>query len=238
MIGVATPIIYQILGVSLLGFAGIVAWTATRKPIDTFLAALISIADFLWVLGTILLFVLASGTLNPEGIFMLSGIAIFVMGFGLYQLHGINRVYSIPGKPDTQRLCVMVDTPVQPEKIWPLIADLGSIQDYSPNLTQVILKDNAEPGVDAVRQCTDVNGKTWSEHCQRYDEQARSIKLEFLPDEPGFPYPFKTMSGGWDVESSTTGSTVHIWFEVTPRYGPSPPDHSGGDGTQPGHKFR
>ena len=219
LIGIDVPIIYQIIGVGLLGFAGFVAWVGTRNRINTFLAAMISIADFAWVAGTLVLILLAFGVLQPTGILMLLVIAGIVLFFALLQLQGISSVYAASGKPRTHTLCVTVDTPASPDKIWPIIADLPSIRLYSPNLTEVILRDGAKPGVDAVRQCTDVNGKTWGEHCKQYDEQTQQVEFEFLADEPGFPYPFKTMLGGWDVEPNGTGSTVNIWFEVTPKYG-------------------
>jgi hypothetical protein len=215
LIGVGAPIIYQIIGVGLVAFACVVAWIGTREPINAFLAALISLADFLWVVGTLLLLVLAAGALHPAGIASLIAIAAIVLFFGIRQLQGIGKLYALPGKPTTHKLCVAVDTPAPADKLWAVIADLGNIHAYSPNLTRVILRDDAQPGVDAVRQCTDVNGNTWGEHCTRYDPDARSVAFQFLADEPGFPYPFKTMVGGWDVVPRGDGSTVTIWFEVT-----------------------
>lgn len=219
LIGIDIPVIYQIIGVGLLGFASFVAWTGTRERIDTFLSALISIADFAWVAGTLVLILLTFGALQPAGILTRLAIAGVVLFFGLRQLQGISSLYAVSGKPRTHSLCVTVDTPASPDEIWPIIADLPSIRLYSLNLTEVILRDDADPGVDAVRQCTDVNGKTWGEHCKRYDEQARQVEFEFLADEPGFPYPFNTMLGGWNVEPNGAGSKVNIWFEVTPKYG-------------------
>jgi len=219
LLGAGEPILYQIIGGGLLAFACFVLWTGTRKPIDTFLAALISLADFLWVAGTILLISLAFNTFQPAGILILLAIATIVLFFGMRQLHGIGQAYAAPGKSQTHELCVAIDTPAAADAMWPIIADLASIRLYSPNLTQVILRNNAESGVDAVRQCTDVRGKTWGEHCIRYEEKTRTIEFEFLADEPGFPYPFKTMSGGWKVEPNGAGATVNIWFAVTPKYG-------------------
>ncbi len=217
LLGIGAPIIYQVIGVGLVAFACVVAWVGTQKPINAFLAALISLADFLWVGGTLLLLGLAAGVLHPAGIASLIAIAAIVLFFGIRQLQGVGELYALPGKPMTHKLCVVVDTPAPADAMWAVIADLGNIQAYSPNLTRVILRDNARPGVDVVRQCTDVNGKTWGEHCTRYDPNARSIAFQFLADEPGFPYPFKTIVGGWDVVPSADGSTVTIWFEVTPK---------------------
>lgn len=218
LLGVGAPISYQVIGVGLLGFACFVAWTGTQKPINAFLAALISLADFMWVVGTLLFIVLAFSSLQTAGIVSLIAIAAIVLFFGIRQLQGIGEMYAFPGKTNIHKMCVTVDTPEPADTMWSVIADLGNIQAYSPNLTKVILRDNAHPGVDTVRQCTDVNGKTWGEQCTRYDQDERSVAFQFLADEPGFPYPFKTMVGGWDVVPREDGSTIIIWFEVTPKY--------------------
>lgn len=223
LIGIGAPIMYQIVGAGLLGFGGFTAWTGTRNPINTFIAALISVADLLWVVGTILLIALAFGLLNPAGIVALLIIAVIVLFFGLRQLHGIGKVYEVPGKTNVHKLCVAVETLEPADKMWPIVADLANIKTYSPNLAKVVLRDDAQPGVDAVRQCTDTKGKMWGEYCQRYDPQARAVDFTFLADEPGFPYPFTTMDGGWEVVPRGSGSTVNIWFEVTPKYGPAHP---------------
>jgi hypothetical protein len=217
LIGLGEPTWYQIIGFGLLVFASFVAWVGLQKPIHTLLAALISIADFLWVAGTIVLVVLTLGTLQAIGILILLGIAAIVLFFGLRQLHGIGLIYAVANKPNTHRLCVTVDTPAAADKIWAIIADLSSIRLYSPNLARVILRDDAKSGIGAVRQCTDTNGKTWGEHCKVYDDQARQMAFAFLSDEPDFPYPFKTMLGGWEVKQNGAGATVNIWFEVTPK---------------------
>ncbi|NOK63991.1 MAG: hypothetical protein GFH27_549325n121 [Chloroflexi bacterium AL-W] len=157
-------------------------------------------------------------SLTSLGLCVLIGVAAIVGALGFYQLKGIGEMYAVPGKPATHRLCVAVDTPESADKMWSIVADLSTIQNYSPNLTQVILRENAVPGVDAVRQCTDAKGKTWAEHCVRYDHEARILDMAFLAEEPGFPYPFQTMQGGWEVVPNKNGSTVHIWFAVTPKY--------------------
>ena len=219
LVGLGAPLLYQIIGAGLLGFAGYVAWTATRKPINTYAALQISLGDLLWVLGTILVIVLAFNSLNSAGIVAMLIVAGFVLTFALLQLKGMGQVYAVPGKSNTHQVCVAVDTPEPVDKMWSIVADLERIQDYSPHLAKVILRNGAEPGIDAVRQCTDNKGKTWAEHCTRYDHEARALDVIFLADEPGFPYPFKTMTGGWEVVPNGGRSTVNIWFEVTPKYG-------------------
>lgn len=218
LVGIGLPIVYQLIGAGLLGFAAYVAWTATRHSINTYTALQISLADFLWVLGTIVVITVMFQLLNSSGIVALLSVAGIVLVFALLQLKGIAQVYAVPGQTNTHRLCVAIDTPESADKMWAVVADMERIKDYSTNLTNVTLKNEAAPGVDVIRQCTDNKGKTWAEHCTRYDHQARALDVEFLADEPGFPYPFKTMKGGWEVSPNGSGSTVTIWFEVTPKY--------------------
>lgn len=218
LVGLGAPRLYQITGAGLLAFAGYVVWTATRSPINTYEALQISLGDFLWVLGTVVIIAFAYSSLNPAGILVMLLVAAIVLAFGIGQLKGIGNVYAVPGKTAAYRICIAVDTPEPADKIWSIIADMASIKEYSPHLTHVSLRNDATPGVGAVRQCTDDKGKTWAEQCTRYDHDARALKVTFLANEPSFPYPFKTMDGGWDVRSSGSGSTVHVWFEVTPKY--------------------
>lgn len=217
LVGLGAPLIYQIIGAGLLGFAGYVAWTATRPPINTFDALQISAADLLWVVGTILLIGLAYGSLNGLGIIAMLVIAGFVLTFGLWQLKGIGDFYAVPGKEGTHRICVVIDTSEPADNMWEIIADIEEIDAYSPHLTEAILRDGAKPGIGAQRQCTDDKGNVWTEECTVYDHEARQFDVTFLAHEPNFPYPFQTMIGGWQVVPAGSGSTVNIWFEVTPK---------------------
>jgi Polyketide cyclase / dehydrase and lipid transport len=223
LIGLGDATVYRVVGAGLSLFAACVAWLATRNPINAFHASLISVADLLWVAGTAGLIAVAYPSLRTAGIFALLIVAAIVLVHAIRQLHGIEQMYAVPGKPRTSRLCVAVATPADADALWMRIADLGGIKRYSPTLTQVILRDNAGPGQNAVRQCTDQAGKTWAEHCKRLDDAERTVEMNFLANESGFPFPFGMMNGGWAVKSLSEGSIVTIWFEVTPKYGPLHP---------------
>jgi Polyketide cyclase / dehydrase and lipid transport len=217
-VGVGDPLIYRVIGAGLLLFAACVMWLATRNPINAFYAALISSADLLWVAGTAVFIVLARLHLQVPGGVGLMLVAAAVLLFALLQLKGIARMYAAPERPGHSRLCVAVSTPVSADSMWARIADLGGIRRYSPTLVKVMLRNGARPGLNAVRQCTDQAGKTWAEHCTRFDDAARTVEMRFLADERAFPYPFRTMRGGWAVDAQSSGSTVRIWFEVMPKH--------------------
>jgi hypothetical protein len=219
LIGPGDALIYLALGAGLLGFAALVAWVATRKPVNAFHALLISAADAGWVLGTALLIALLGiAAFQPAGLLALLAIAALVGCFCIAQLLGINRMFALTGASGTQRLTVLVDAPAPPDALWSRIADLGGIGRFSPNLARVLLREDALPGVGATRQCSDHNKRTWAEHCERFDPAERLVAMRFRADEPGFPYPFATMAGGWHVVPSGVDATVKIWFDVTPKF--------------------
>jgi ribosome-associated toxin RatA of RatAB toxin-antitoxin module len=217
LIGLGPSWLYATIGGGLIGFALCVTLVALRKPINAFLAMLISLADLLWVIGTALLFVLAYAQMRPLGAAVLAAIAAVVLLFAILQLGGIGQRFAARGKPGTSRLCVAIDAPVRADDIWPLIADIASIGRYAPSLTQVLLRDNATPGVNAVRQCSNSAGQTWAERCERFDVESRAIDMQFLTNEAGFPYPFRTMRGGWQVLPNGQRATVQVWYEVAPK---------------------
>jgi len=92
LIGIGEPLIYQVIGAGLIGFAGVVSWTGTRTPINPFWATLISVADGLWVVGTALLIVFAFGALKPTGIVALLVVAGVVAFFGAWQIRGVRQI--------------------------------------------------------------------------------------------------------------------------------------------------
>jgi hypothetical protein len=195
-----------------------VALVALRRPVNTFLALLISIADLLWVVGTAALLPFAGTAMQPAGAMALIAIAAVVMLFAVLQLRGIGQHFAARGKAGVSRLCVSIDAPARADSLWPLIADIGAIGRYAPSLTQVLLRGGAQPGAGVVRQCSNFSGQTWAEQCERLDPASMAIDMRFLADEARFPYPFKTMSGGWKVLPNGERATVQIWYEVTPKF--------------------
>jgi Ca2+/Na+ antiporter len=222
-IGVGAPFVYRVLGGGLLVFAGLVGWIGTRRTVDTFRAALISLADLLWVIGTVVLILSTLETVETHGIVALLLVATVVLFFGLRQLRGIEETYRDARGSRAHVLCVEVESPVAPEELWPMVADLRGIGRYAPQLARVVLRESDASRVETIRECTDTGGRTWAERCRRFDPEERILEFDFLADEPGFPFPFGTMSGGWEVESRGSGSTVIVWFTVTPKFRPAHP---------------
>ncbi len=90
LIGIGAPWVYQIVGAGLVGFAGVVGWTA-RTPINPQWATWISVADGAWVVGTVLLVIVAGGVLKPLGVMALLMVAGVVGGFAVWQMRGVRQ---------------------------------------------------------------------------------------------------------------------------------------------------
>lgn len=216
--GAGPLLLYQIIGAGLLGFALYVGYLALRPNPNVFDVLLVSLGDIGWVLGSILLLALAYGVLSTQGIFVIAVVALIVLAFAAAQLRGIDRLFQVTDAAvPTHRICIEVQTDAAAAKIWPIIADMGRIKEYSPHLASSSLRDGAQPAPGAVRECSDTKGNQWAEKCTLVSNEERQLSVTFLADEPGFPYPFRTMDGGWQVQPNDDGSIVTIWFETTPK---------------------
>jgi hypothetical protein len=202
------------VGAALLGFAVLVG-LLIRRPRPARALGIVAL-DFGWVLATVPLAFVPSLLTEPGRLAVLA-VAAVVTVLGVLQARGIRELVRdpIPGR-GTYRHCVRVRVGAPAEAMWNVVADLGRIAHFSPMLATSTLKDRAEPGENAVRVCSDAQGNTWSEVCERFDARARALQLRFVTEEPGFPYPASTMIGGWNILEDGDGSVVEVWWSLTP----------------------
>jgi hypothetical protein len=204
------------IGAGLIAIAALVGSLGAQRQPSPRLALFISVADVSWVLGTVGLL-----AVHPPQRALLAitlGNDAVVLAFAGLQLLGIARLFRAADQAlGAHRVCIEVETPVAPGALWAVVADLGGISRHMPALRRSGLRDGASPAVGAVRECESVAGQTWAERCTAWDPAARQFAVEFDAAAPGFPYPFRTMRGGWAVRPSAGGSTVQVWWATTPR---------------------
>ena len=206
------------LVVGLSVFVCFLLWLATRKNISLALALLVSMSDFVWVMGSI-----AFVGLWPDVTSYGSNIVFFVATFvglaGVAQYMGIWRIVaeydSSLGTSCRLSLQYVVDVPR--ESFWGILSDLGNIYQYGEDLKSSCLRDNSKTGLGAVRECANHKDQKWAERCIGYEELS-TINLEFLADEEGFPFPVEKMIGGWILEQKNENSTlVTLWWSYIPK---------------------
>jgi len=214
-LGLQIPLVLQLVGLGLVIFAVDLVHQATRPRMLTWRALYASMADFLWVLGTVAGVALFAENLSESGLLTVSAVALIVLAFGVWQLWGINRVHRVP-ESGLYRHCVPVHVNASAIAMWSVVSQLGDIQNYTPALKSSELLDGKAPGVGAIRRCVNQAGKVWAEECVTF-EAGRRFVVRFLTEAPDFPFPAKAMIGGWEVVPSGEGAEVMVWWELQPK---------------------
>lgn len=204
------------LGAILVAFAVSLIVQAVPQRQSGARALLVSALDASWVVATVVALILFGDALSGRAIATIAVVAAAVAGFMAWQLLAIARLYRVTPAAGLYRVCVAVDADVTVDRMWTVVADIGSIRRYMPALRSSTLLDGAQPGVGAVRSCANHDGQQWTERCARW-EPGRSFDVDFDTTAETFPFPFATMRGGWVVDPREGGSVVRVWWEVTPR---------------------
>jgi hypothetical protein len=213
MLGFSWRHLYQFLGCGLLIFAlALLALGTGRRP-STVLTLVVCLADLAWVLGSVMVLGLYGRALSSGGIGLVLATALAVCSFCIWQLRAISAFYLVPERR-TYRHCIAVETPAPAQDMWRVLGDLGAIQQYMSSLAESKILDGRAPGVGAVRYCADISGKHWKEECTDFDD-GESFAVRFMAEEPDFPFPARTMRGGWSVIRKGAGSQVTVWWELT-----------------------
>lgn len=207
-----------VVGGSLIPFGAFLAWLGGQKRPAPLIALAVSMADLAWVVGSAVGLALAGDAFSPTGVGIVAAIAACVLAFALGQLRGIARCYRPAGAPrGSIRVCLEFGASGNVDATWRNMSALGAIAQFVPMLAHSALREGARPGVGAVRECADRAGRCWAERCTRFDSEAREFEMEFLATEPGFPFPFAALRGGWSVQPGGQGVAVKIWWEGTLR---------------------
>ncbi|MBD2329310.1 SRPBCC family protein [Alkalinema sp. FACHB-956] len=203
------------VGVGLTVFAVDLLHQSTGRRMATWRALYASGADFLWVLGSVMLLGLFPDVLSRSGQIWVMAVAGVVLMLGLWQVWAIAKAHQVQGKAQ-YRHCILVETNAPADVMWQVVSRLGAIKNYMPSLKNSVILDGRSPGIGAVRMCEDHTGKRWSEQCTEFND-GRGFKVRFLSEEPDFPFPAKTMQGGWEVFPTRHGSQVRVWWELVPK---------------------
>jgi hypothetical protein len=208
--------LYVSLGAGLLVLSIALGVIALRPT--PLLVLAITAADLAWVICTTIALAVWNNDFTPLGSALVIGSNAIVSVIAWFQQHSIRRAFRVPGgQPGEFEVCIAADAPAEPSAFWSVLADLGAIRRYMPSLKSSALTLGDKPGPGCVRTCENVKGQVWSEQCDAWEE-GKSFSVVFLAEQPGFPYPFSRMRGGWRVEPTDRGCQVQVWWRVVPRH--------------------
>lgn len=94
LFGISAGTILRVLAIGLFGFAAYVSVVAYGLPQYISHAKIIIIADWLWVISTLLLFIFAASIFSVSGLIFFAIVAFIVMVFALAQRKYLNSVAS------------------------------------------------------------------------------------------------------------------------------------------------
>jgi hypothetical protein len=86
------PAPYTEAGLFLIGFAALVGYAAIRKEFSRALVRLITTLDILWMIGSILLILLAGSNISLLGVSAIAAVAIWVSAMAFLQGTGLRRM--------------------------------------------------------------------------------------------------------------------------------------------------
>lgn len=220
LIGWSATLIYQAVGACLIIFAADLYHQVSQKHLSSLRALIACLADFSWVIATVIVLLAFSSEIAENGKLLLLGIASMVMLFGILQALGINKLFTNSESPNRLSVCIKVISDTPTSAIWPIIADLGNIQRYANNLknSEVHLPPNKQL-TGSVRTCTDTKGNSWQEKCV-HSVEGKSLSIEFLTDANDFPFPMIEMLGKWQLvkpENAPSTSVVQVSWEFVLR---------------------
>lgn len=217
--GVQAPWVLRLVGAGLLPFAGTVIWEARRPTVAPGQVVTISLLDFAWVIGTGGLAWWWPEAMGPRGWELAWGVAGFVALFGALQIRGLVRLFRNPAPseahPGRSLLCAERIVPVEPDRAWAIVSDVGGYAGYAPSLdfSRIVSGE----GVGAIRECGDAQG-SWKETACRWDE-GRAYAFRVHTDAPDYPYPFEVLGGHWEVEPAAGGTRIVMRFDFTVKGG-------------------
>lgn len=134
--------------------------------------------------------------------------AVLILVVGVY---GVIQYEKVKGENHlvTERI---VQAPV--ENVWKIISDVGNYEEVTgPGINRVDIIEGTAQGM--VRECADPDGNSWQELCTLW-EPGHRFKFEVNTQREDYTYPFKQLSGLWQVDElgpTTTRITMDFAYQ-------------------------
>ncbi len=209
------------LGGALLPFGLAAAYVSRLPPLRIGRwAAIISLLDLGWVVGSVLLFALAPSLFNATGWWGVAAIGLAVFGFFSGQIVGLGRLFRNHGDMPGQSHVVVTHTTAVPKAVaWSIVSDIAHYADYAPNIDFSRVIDNPAENAEkndtpSMRTCGNSDGE-WKETGTHWDEGS-SYGFRVHTEPADYPYPFQHLQGHWAVEALTPEKTrIRMEFSLT-----------------------
>ncbi|MGI9612855.1 MAG: SRPBCC family protein [Acidimicrobiales bacterium] len=214
-IGVSEHRIINSTAIGLLVF-GLMLVITSGAPTNRLVPAgrLITAADALWVVGTIV--VIAVAGLPAQGNVILAGVAVIVATFATLQARTNS---TIDRRSDSQSVHFSKVLNGNVDAVWAAVIDHETYGQLAPNLSRVL--PTGPDGPDLTRRCWDTRGRHWDEACTLWEDGHR-FAVEVDTTAVDYPYPLEYLRGEWAVRGIDDDHTeVTVRFDFRPKPGPA-----------------
>lgn len=201
------------LGIGLIGFAGLVYALSTYKFVSRAMVNEIVILDALWVIGSIVLIAFFAPILTPNGVLIVSAVAVVVAFFAISQFVSASRiekpipVANVEMRDGKLHATVKRTVRAPSETVWAVMTDHPAYADVAGNISKVEVLSG--DGLGMMRRCYGPKGENWQETCDLFvPGHAYGFRIHTEADD--YPYPFAELSGRWTVDKHPAGSEFEI----------------------------
>ncbi len=211
------PLAIRLVGIGLLGFAVFLFALSMQHRRSLVLPLLVCIADLGWVVGTVVLALAWPDALSATGWVAAATVGLIVALFAVVQYAGLVMWFRSPGASaqGERHICLHIFVASETDALWVVVSDVANIHKYTTNLSDSRIVPGSCTGNTLVRECRAQNGQNWREILS-IDHRQRRIDALFDTSRDGFPFPAREMTGGWELEESRSGTSVRIWWDLTP----------------------
>lgn len=190
--------VFRVVGLGLLLFAGIVYLNSVQRPLKLPSILSIIVADFLWVLGSLLLLAFKPFQLSPGGYTVIALVAGMVLLFGLGQAQGLGQIDGAgKDRPRQKELKRSIVVQAGQAEVWKVISDVGNYKEAATGLdhTEVLSGE----GVGMVRSCA-TGKRSWTESCTAWEE-GKEYTFQVHTEAEGYPFPLDFLQGTWSLDA-------------------------------------
>ena len=196
---VGNPAIFLTIGAVLVLFAALVLSQAIKPKIG--LVLFIILQDFLWVLGSAVIFFFKPFGITSTGHQVIAAIAFVVLFFGVGQsvrLAQSGPMAFMEGKKEKgmKQLSYQRIIKASKEKVWKAVSDVSNYHKVAPNIDSVEIISGEGEGM--VRSCSHKTD-SWTEVATLWEE-GEQYSFKVNTDAEDYPFPLQYLTGNWKVE--------------------------------------
>ena len=167
------PLVMRLLGLGLIGFAGLLVILARNKFVSKAAVYEIVLLDALWVVGSVVLVAFFGSLFLTSGIIIVTVVAMVVAFFAVAQFSAASKitkpipVANVVIRDGQLHASVKRTVNAPTETVWEVMTDHPAYADVASNISKV--ETISGDGIGMKRRCYGPKGENWEETCDLFE---------------------------------------------------------------------